>query len=131
MEWNRTALLDGSSAGHSDCVRALLAAGADIRVQDKDGSTALKWAMLFGQVEVVEILQEHERFLAQLGSHTKPALREPVSLVSGESSFGFREKGLLYSFAVIFPPLIAEVRYLICCFLFVCFSEGRGSRGAT
>eukprot|EP00042_Codosiga_hollandica_P039102 m.325087 g.325087 ORF g.325087 m.325087 type:complete len:124 (-) comp55551_c0_seq3:43-414(-) len=67
--------------GHSKCVALLLASGADHTIKNSIGETAMSIAQMCGQAEIVALLQEHERYLAQVGSHTKPALREPVHQV--------------------------------------------------
>eukprot|EP00042_Codosiga_hollandica_P039101 m.325106 g.325106 ORF g.325106 m.325106 type:complete len:148 (-) comp55551_c0_seq11:99-542(-) len=64
--------------GHSKCVALLLASGADHTIKNSIGETAMSIAQMCGQAEIVALLQEHERYLAQVGSHTKRALREPV-----------------------------------------------------
>eukprot|EP00042_Codosiga_hollandica_P039098 m.325078 g.325078 ORF g.325078 m.325078 type:complete len:158 (-) comp55551_c0_seq1:134-607(-) len=64
--------------GHSKCVALLLASGADHTIKNSIGETAMSIAQMCGQAEIVALLQEHERYLAQVGSHTKPALREPL-----------------------------------------------------
>eukprot|EP00042_Codosiga_hollandica_P041452 m.369684 g.369684 ORF g.369684 m.369684 type:complete len:164 (+) comp56118_c0_seq20:430-921(+) len=72
--------------GHVDCVRELLSFGADLQFKDNErNKTALDYARQQGRPEVVALLEgariEHERFLAQLGSQTKPALRESLQPV--------------------------------------------------
>eukprot|EP00042_Codosiga_hollandica_P041459 m.369801 g.369801 ORF g.369801 m.369801 type:complete len:127 (+) comp56118_c0_seq37:430-810(+) len=68
--------------GHVDCVRELLSFGADLQFKDNErNKTALDYARQQGRPEVVALLEEHKRFLAQVGSHTKPALREPLQPV--------------------------------------------------
>lgn len=47
-EDGRTALMRAASRGNTDCVRALLKAGADVNAKFKDGSTVLMWASCGG-----------------------------------------------------------------------------------
>lgn len=44
------------SHGRMDMVRALLACGADVNIQDDEGSTALMCASEHGHVEIVKLL---------------------------------------------------------------------------
>ncbi len=54
-----TALTDASFKGHTEIVRALLAAGADVDLQDKNGQwTALIKASAYGHPESVRVLLE-------------------------------------------------------------------------
>eukprot|EP00042_Codosiga_hollandica_P043721 m.419572 g.419572 ORF g.419572 m.419572 type:complete len:122 (+) comp56627_c0_seq55:1695-2060(+) len=55
----------------------LLRAGADIHLRNKAGLTAKELARE-NMPKVAQLLQEHEEYLAQLGSSTKAALRTPV-----------------------------------------------------
>lgn len=47
------------SHGNMDMVKMLLAAGADINIQDEDGSTALMCAAEHGRIDIVKILLTH------------------------------------------------------------------------
>ena len=47
--------------GHTQIVRALLRGGANPIIQDKDGITALGWALAQGHTAIVEELQEAEK----------------------------------------------------------------------
>eukprot|EP00042_Codosiga_hollandica_P034648 m.244633 g.244633 ORF g.244633 m.244633 type:complete len:180 (+) comp54465_c0_seq13:462-1001(+) len=44
----------------------------------QQGLTALDYARREGKADVVAILEEHEQYLSQIGSHTKAAMREPA-----------------------------------------------------
>jgi len=50
------ALLEAAGAGHGDCVRFLLNAGADINVRNEKGSTALMLAAFHGQADMAALL---------------------------------------------------------------------------
>eukprot|EP00042_Codosiga_hollandica_P034940 m.252637 g.252637 ORF g.252637 m.252637 type:complete len:87 (+) comp54527_c0_seq3:421-681(+) len=66
-------MLDAAYIGSTDCIRALLEFGAISTIKSK---TARDIASQRDHSEVLALLDEHERFLAQLGSCTKPAVRE-------------------------------------------------------
>eukprot|EP00042_Codosiga_hollandica_P039409 m.330162 g.330162 ORF g.330162 m.330162 type:complete len:242 (-) comp55606_c0_seq7:229-954(-) len=74
----RTALMDAALHGAAECTQLLLSHGADASIKDENERTALEDAQRRGHASVVHLLEEHARYLAQLGSHTKPALREPL-----------------------------------------------------
>ena len=44
--------------GHLDTVKALLAKGADVNIEDKGGWTALKLAKKFGHKVIVRLIEE-------------------------------------------------------------------------
>eukprot|EP00042_Codosiga_hollandica_P034646 m.244605 g.244605 ORF g.244605 m.244605 type:complete len:242 (+) comp54465_c0_seq10:136-861(+) len=73
-----TALMWAVYVGPKDPVQVLLARGANARLQDAQGLTALDYARREGKADVVAILEEHEQYLSQIGSHTKAAMREPA-----------------------------------------------------
>eukprot|EP00042_Codosiga_hollandica_P039407 m.330150 g.330150 ORF g.330150 m.330150 type:complete len:297 (-) comp55606_c0_seq4:229-1119(-) len=74
----RTALMDAALHGAAECTQLLLSHGADASIKDENERTALEDAQRRGHASVVLLLEEHARYLAQLGSHTKPALRGPL-----------------------------------------------------
>ncbi|XP_055316323.1 uncharacterized protein LOC129576009 isoform X3 [Sitodiplosis mosellana] len=53
---SQTALMLATSHGNYNMVRMLLDAGADINIQDEDGSTALMCAAEHGRMEIIKIL---------------------------------------------------------------------------
>ncbi|KAH8275660.1 hypothetical protein KR026_012220, partial [Drosophila bipectinata] len=55
----QTALMLAVSHGNADMVSVLLEAGADVNIQDEDGSTALMCAAEHGQVDVIKHLLLH------------------------------------------------------------------------
>ncbi|KAM6920909.1 KN motif and ankyrin repeat domain-containing protein 3 isoform 2-T2 [Xenentodon cancila] len=55
---SQTALMLGVSHGRQEMVRALLECGADVNVQDDEGSTALMCASEHGRTEIVKLLLE-------------------------------------------------------------------------
>ncbi|XP_030377825.1 KN motif and ankyrin repeat domain-containing protein 2 isoform X2 [Scaptodrosophila lebanonensis] len=85
----QTALMLAVSHGNSDMVAMLLAAGADINIQDEDGSTALMCAAEHGRVDIVKHLLSH------------PDCDSLVQDVDGSTAFkiawqaGHRDVGLL------------------------------------
>eukprot|EP00042_Codosiga_hollandica_P033335 m.221311 g.221311 ORF g.221311 m.221311 type:complete len:189 (-) comp54163_c0_seq18:48-614(-) len=86
LQHHSTALMYAAYHGNTASVLLLLRAGADIALQNENGTTALDFARQSSQRDTVAVLEEHERFLAQLGSHTKRALREPVLQVQEEEA---------------------------------------------
>lgn len=44
--------------GHPDIVRILVDKGADINIKDKNGRTALMWAIENGHSDVVQVFKE-------------------------------------------------------------------------
>lgn len=53
---NQTALMLAVSHGNLEMVKMLLEAGADINIQDDDGSTALMCAAEHGRIDIVKLL---------------------------------------------------------------------------
>lgn len=53
---NQTALMLATSHGNYDMVQMLLGAGADINIQDEDGSTALMCAAEHGRIDIIKLL---------------------------------------------------------------------------
>lgn len=56
---NQTALMLAVSHGNIDMVHMLLEAGADINIQDSDGSTALMCAAEHGRIDIIKLLLAH------------------------------------------------------------------------
>lgn len=56
MQHCQTALMLAVSHGNIDMVQMLLDAGADINIQDEDGSTALMCAAEHGRIDIVKLL---------------------------------------------------------------------------
>ncbi|KRG05065.1 uncharacterized protein Dmoj_GI20892, isoform H [Drosophila mojavensis] len=85
----QTALMLAVSHGNSDMVEMLLEAGADINIQDEDGSTALMCAAEHGRVDIVKHLL------------SQPECDSLVQDVDGSTAFkiawqaGHRDVGLL------------------------------------
>eukprot|EP00042_Codosiga_hollandica_P016714 m.43527 g.43527 ORF g.43527 m.43527 type:complete len:142 (+) comp46731_c0_seq1:336-761(+) len=67
--------------GVTECTTLLLQHGADVTLKDSSGRTAVNYAWQGDHMDVVALLEDHARFVAQIGAHTKPALRSqpPVS----------------------------------------------------
>ncbi|XP_017040624.1 KN motif and ankyrin repeat domain-containing protein 2 isoform X3 [Drosophila ficusphila] len=85
----QTALMLAVSHGNGDMVNMLLDAGADINIQDEDGSTALMCAAEHGRVDVIKHLLSH------------PDCDSLINDVDGSTAFkiawqaGHRDVGLL------------------------------------
>lgn len=56
---NQTALMLAVSHGNYDMVHMLLEAGAEINIQDEDGSTALMCAAEHGRIDIIKLLLAH------------------------------------------------------------------------
>eukprot|EP00042_Codosiga_hollandica_P037178 m.290201 g.290201 ORF g.290201 m.290201 type:complete len:222 (+) comp55072_c0_seq8:270-935(+) len=72
--WDYNSSLDCLAA-----VQLLLAHGAYVHLQNKRGQTAKEIAKLRHSTEAADMLQAHEEYLANLGAHTKPAVRAPAA----------------------------------------------------
>ena len=57
----KTALHVASLEGHSEAVKLLLEAGAEVDAEDDNGQTPLSWAAENGHSEAVKLLQEREK----------------------------------------------------------------------
>ncbi len=57
----RTAFHWAAESGLAGCAQLLLAAGADIRTQDKKGDTALLKAIAFGHMSIIKMILEHDK----------------------------------------------------------------------
>ena len=53
-----TALMHASYEGHTEVVKLLLGAGADVSLQNEKGKTALYYARIQGHTEVARLLKE-------------------------------------------------------------------------
>ncbi len=51
-------LMTAASTGHTETVKALLAAGADVNATSEKGGTALMGAAMEGHTEIVQLLKE-------------------------------------------------------------------------
>jgi len=58
-EAGNTPLILASASGHNEVVTALLAAGADSRMRNRSGQSALDLALNKGNREIVAILESH------------------------------------------------------------------------
>jgi len=52
-----TAIIAGAYEGHDDIVNLLMLYGADTKIQDKNGKTALMWAENQGNTKIIELLK--------------------------------------------------------------------------
>eukprot|EP00042_Codosiga_hollandica_P024049 m.98692 g.98692 ORF g.98692 m.98692 type:complete len:220 (+) comp51416_c0_seq4:172-831(+) len=97
LQRGETALMYAAHNGATECIRELIAAGADTRAMSSEGNTALDLARNAGEREAMAVLKEHEQYLAQLGSHTKPALREHQQLQASDD----QEQGVTLSLSLL------------------------------
>eukprot|EP00042_Codosiga_hollandica_P045758 m.469997 g.469997 ORF g.469997 m.469997 type:complete len:225 (-) comp57094_c0_seq11:105-779(-) len=93
----QTALMIAAKRCRVAHVKLLLAYGADLSFLDKTGQIAEDLAGFWSN-EILEILQAHKRYRAEIGAHTKPALRPsaaaPNALTSGTAPVSPRPKAL-------------------------------------
>ncbi len=54
-----TALIMAARSSWSEVVKLLLEKGASVKVMDKDGKTALEWALKGDNPEVLKLLKDH------------------------------------------------------------------------
>lgn len=88
-----TALMWAASGGHTDTVRVLLDADADVNAIADDGSTPLMHAVLSGNVDTVKVLLD-----AGADVHTKNNIGvTALSIVPGERSSSFALGGFLFN----------------------------------
>eukprot|EP00042_Codosiga_hollandica_P026360 m.124292 g.124292 ORF g.124292 m.124292 type:complete len:226 (+) comp52172_c0_seq4:784-1461(+) len=80
-----TPLMLTAYCGNTNIVRELLAYGADTTIEGPHG-TALQQASISWEIlnfeEINAVFAEHERYVAQIGSHTKPAQRESAAPIA-------------------------------------------------
>ena len=67
--FGNTLLHSAVASGDMREVRRLLAAGADPRIRNRDGHTALNAAVLLGQREIYRLLQRRDEHLERLLDH--------------------------------------------------------------
>eukprot|EP00042_Codosiga_hollandica_P022641 m.85320 g.85320 ORF g.85320 m.85320 type:complete len:259 (+) comp50871_c0_seq3:10-786(+) len=80
-----TALMLAANIDDASSARELLEAGADHTPQQQQGLTALDIARTGQKSEVIEVIEEHVKFRAQIGSQTKPAVRTPAQPVQADT----------------------------------------------
>eukprot|EP00042_Codosiga_hollandica_P037187 m.290344 g.290344 ORF g.290344 m.290344 type:complete len:263 (-) comp55075_c0_seq3:78-866(-) len=73
-----SALMWAASLDSVECVRELLKHRADTTLRNKAGKTAEEQAQQFDRRNVIEVFRAY----AAIGSHTKPAIREPATTTS-------------------------------------------------
>lgn len=70
-------------------VRALLECGADVNVQDDEGSTALMCASEHGRAEIVKLLLEQPGCDISIVDNVRPL--QPTNNITGTASFASAE----------------------------------------
>eukprot|EP00042_Codosiga_hollandica_P033343 m.221273 g.221273 ORF g.221273 m.221273 type:complete len:153 (-) comp54163_c0_seq9:276-734(-) len=75
-----TALMLVARSANTQLFQYLIASGADTSFKNLGGQSLGEFAHPVHR----KVIEEHERFRAQLGSHTKPAVRQPQLLVQEE-----------------------------------------------
>lgn len=86
---NQTALMLAVSHGNLDMVQILIEAGADINIQDEDGSTALMCAAEHGKIDIVKLL------LAQLDCDSSVQDVDGSTALKIALDAGYRDIGIL------------------------------------
>ena len=94
--WNvyggeRTGELRVKSYNTYECARILLAHGAKVDAVDKEGHTALCWAVDYGRDDLVQLLLRHG---AKVGPQVAAALREKGRLWAGGAGWALCEAAL-------------------------------------
>lgn len=78
--YNVTALIAASRAGHYTIVKRLLSAGADARLTDEEGNSALHHAAVNGEQDIVAALVDYDPGLLNLpGANGETALMQAVT----------------------------------------------------
>ncbi len=80
-------------SGHTDIVRALIAAGAGVNIEDQVGTTPLHWASYHGHTDIVRALIAAEAGvnIAHRGGRT--LLQVSIQLKRIDIIFALREAG--------------------------------------
>lgn len=109
------------SHGRMDMVKALLACGADVNIQDDEGSTALMCASEHGHVEIVKLLLAQPGCDATLSDNVSES---QFNLDSPPNTFNEHEVYLcnvFNSFLIVDTAVVnrKQVRLMRCC-PFVC-----------
>ncbi len=96
-----TALIWAATKGHTEVVKALIEAGANLNAQDKNGYTALIWATREGRAEVVEALidakadlnaQDYEGKTALILAARKGRTEVVKALIEAEADLNAQDK---------------------------------------
>eukprot|EP00042_Codosiga_hollandica_P047316 m.511102 g.511102 ORF g.511102 m.511102 type:complete len:303 (+) comp57425_c0_seq14:955-1863(+) len=83
-----------SSVEQLNVARLLIASGADVHLQNMTGQAAKDVAASRNMTGILQLLQTHEDYLANLGAHTKPALRTPTTSTSVSDHVSMTEPAL-------------------------------------
>lgn len=97
MHSKLTPLMEASREGHLEVVRELLAHGADINFVDREGDSALTWAIHMGKEEVA-----HELLLKGAAFNTKQIF--PPLVVASMDNRVTSTQQLLEKFSALNPP---------------------------
>ena len=99
------------SHGRADMVAILLECGANVNMQDEDGSTALMCAAEHGHQDIVKLLLAHPEVDAGLADNVSPSSLSPGKVV--------RSNIFEYFKVQIFPRLClrSDTRYQLSIFL--------------
>eukprot|EP00042_Codosiga_hollandica_P037446 m.294389 g.294389 ORF g.294389 m.294389 type:complete len:242 (+) comp55137_c0_seq4:112-837(+) len=89
------------------CIELFLQHGALLHIANHEGKTARSLAEEFHLFSIFHLLQEHENYLANLGQHTKPALRTPPTDSSGPLE-ETNEAMLVVSSALVDPQVSSQ-----------------------
>jgi len=81
---NESTLIDSCKKGRLADVKRLLDEGADVNTTDKDGNTALKWAIYYRHLDVV-------KFLLNCGADVNPKNKDGHTALMATAYVGFPE----------------------------------------
>lgn len=85
-----------SSGGHSECVKILLKAGAQIEIKDDSGWSPLTYALYRGHIEVAELLSSNELLEADIKPQSLAIATDssPAKPFGPQSLFGNKIKAV-------------------------------------
>eukprot|EP00042_Codosiga_hollandica_P022638 m.85312 g.85312 ORF g.85312 m.85312 type:complete len:216 (+) comp50870_c0_seq2:193-840(+) len=99
----RTALMDAACENSTACAKELLAYGADTRIRNPHGTTALDYAKLYHRAEIVAAIEEHDRLLRNVKPAARESMRPALQLEEAGDQEGVQAINLLTLAEHYFP----------------------------